>query len=512
MAIDGWRDALGSVGLPRLENQAHLYVQAGQKEAGEKLKTLQLPSVRLENDRAIDCFRRTITDMRIGGIIVTKDPANCRLAQYLAWPCVEASACLDESPGSKGGRIALLDIGAASAWHPTQLVMLATQLAERRCTPVVVFCGSGETEEDRMATRSLREATLEVSPETSSPIRHCRQYSFSLTTGTQGRVLEEPEKRFWRELLARRVADQVSVRRPCCVSVAGEYDAERLYAAIRGELAAQGELTGPEHSLMVLRPWDEREKDQITGLKAGLIIEFTQKVRGHQRGARVKIKEVLAGGSELIVTDAGGYNSTLILTATRHYKVYDESPLAIRVGEYVRTTVKRGIGATKRLNPNRPYRVDRVTSGHLLLKGGAKIPRDYGHLEYAYVAPEDRLESLRYRGGILVVVADDRYESLVSLPTTLSAAGARKPVVVLTANAMLLSYYADIPIKRIKHVSLADVMAEAAARRSLDLATPDESLSPSDAPVLPSYGDPLPKVHRTPPAPEFDDPMIITIT
>lgn len=135
----------------------------------------------------------------------------------------------------------------------------------------------------------------------------------------------------------------------------------------------------------------EAQRGDARHYQPGLVVQFTQKAKGFENGARAGVVAVSAAGVE-VVNDQGR-NVMLPLDQAGRFQVYGESRIGLAVGEKIRITQNgftvpdNGKGKGHRLNNGALYEVAGFTkAGDIKLNNGWTVRRDYGHLAYGYCA------------------------------------------------------------------------------------------------------------------------------
>ena len=121
----------------------------------------------------------------------------------------------------------------------------------------------------------------------------------------------------------------------------------------------------------------------------GLVVQFTQKAKGFENGARAGVVAVSAAGVEVV--NHHGKNVMLPLDQAARFEVFRESQIGLAVGEKIRITKNgftvpdKGKGKGHKLNNGTLYEVTGFTkAGDITLNNGWTVRRDYGHLAYGY--------------------------------------------------------------------------------------------------------------------------------
>ena len=135
----------------------------------------------------------------------------------------------------------------------------------------------------------------------------------------------------------------------------------------------------------------EAQRGDARQYQPGLVVQFTQKAKGFENGARAGVVAVSAAGVEVV--NHHGKNVMLPLDQAARFQVYREGQIALAVGEKIRITQNGftvpddGKGKGHRLNNGALYEVAGITkAGDIKLNNGWTVRRDYGHLAYGYCA------------------------------------------------------------------------------------------------------------------------------
>ncbi|WP_437207109.1 MobF family relaxase [Planctomicrobium sp. SH664] len=162
-------------------------------------------------------------------------------------------------------------------------------------------------------------------------------------------------------------------------------------AQIRDGLRQRGVLSEDEQSvkqLVSLNLSEAQKGEPVTYLdQDNLIVQFHQNVvGGFNRGERWRVAGVFDGRVELT-----SLNSTdrkfLPADVADRFEVYRETELKLSIGDQVRFTLGGTAHDSQRRIAN--GRLDEIKEidpeGHLILKSGMTVHRDYGHLDLGYV-------------------------------------------------------------------------------------------------------------------------------
>ncbi len=147
-----------------------------------------------------------------------------------------------------------------------------------------------------------------------------------------------------------------------------------IVSELRGQLKARGHIQGRELPLLQLcnANLTEAERRDGVNVQPGDVLEFHQNAKGFRKGMRVVV--------------AADQKSPLDLAERFH--LFRPHILQVAVGDIVRIT-KNGTTADgkHRLNNGTRYTVKRFTkSGDLVLGNGWVVAKEFGHLDYGYVA------------------------------------------------------------------------------------------------------------------------------
>lgn len=168
-------------------------------------------------------------------------------------------------------------------------------------------------------------------------------------------------------------------------------EANAVTEKIRTGLKEKGLLTDQELKIPQLKSLNlsEAEKGQAITYsdQENLIVQFHQNVKGGiKRGDRYRVDGVEA--EQVSITSLDGQSSkTLPREMADRFEVYRESTLNVAVGDKVRFSLGGTAKDGKRRIAN--GRLDEVKAinkaGHLVLKSGMTVDKDYGHIALGYV-------------------------------------------------------------------------------------------------------------------------------
>jgi len=196
------------------------------------------------------------------------------------------------------------------------------------------------------------------------------------------------------ELLAEKYLESKAGKQSPLIIAPTHAEAGAVTEKIRDGLRAKGRLTSQEHEQQVpqLRSLNlsEAEKGESTTYsdRDGLIVQFHQNVKGgFQRGDRYRVSGVRNDHVELKALNGTSITKRLPREATDRFEVYRESTLGISVGDKVRFSLGGTAKDGKRRISN--GRLDEIKAinqeGHLVLKSGMTVDKNYGHIDLGYV-------------------------------------------------------------------------------------------------------------------------------
>lgn len=171
-------------------------------------------------------------------------------------------------------------------------------------------------------------------------------------------------------------------------------EGNRVTDLIRQGLRHSGHLRGEERETERLQSLGltEAERRDPAQYRQGLVIQFQGSSAGFRAGERGTVEDVTGG--VVCVRRRDGACTNLPLEAAARFDVFEPSTLGVHVGEQIRITRNGKATAGQRLNNGAVYRVRGFTSGgDIRLDNGWEIPRDYGHLAYAYTSTSHTAQS-----------------------------------------------------------------------------------------------------------------------
>jgi len=152
-------------------------------------------------------------------------------------------------------------------------------------------------------------------------------------------------------------------------------EGDRLTKEVRRQLREQGTLKGKEHRLQILASahLTEAERGDSSSYVVGRnILVFHQNAKGFKRGQRVEVTS----------------DASLPLDQRQRFDVFRKGELSIASGDLVRIT-RNGysLDGKHRLDNGMVYQIKGFDKeGHIVLKNGWTISKDYGFLDYGHVS------------------------------------------------------------------------------------------------------------------------------
>lgn len=174
-------------------------------------------------------------------------------------------------------------------------------------------------------------------------------------------------------------------------------EGDKVTAAIRDELKAEGRIDTDERQFLSLRPLNltEAERGDKRAYIGGEIVQFMQNTKRFKRGERV---QVTGSDSEGVhITRADGSADLLSLNDAKKFAIYSKDKVALAAGDKLRVTLngyleqeaRRGAWGRKakdRINNGSIYEVGGFTKGgDIKLTNGFVIPKNYGGITHGYV-------------------------------------------------------------------------------------------------------------------------------
>jgi conjugative relaxase-like TrwC/TraI family protein len=166
-------------------------------------------------------------------------------------------------------------------------------------------------------------------------------------------------------------------------------EGERLTIELRERLKARG-VIGKERGFMARKGtgWTDAQKGDSRNFQPGIVVEFSQNVRGFTKGDKAV---VVRGGRDVQLLKRDGTQAVLPEGSTEHFEVYRSFALAIGKGDRIRITKngtlksdKPGRGA--KINNGDIFTVEGFSKeGDIRLEKGKLLPKDYGHFTTGYV-------------------------------------------------------------------------------------------------------------------------------
>jgi conjugative relaxase-like TrwC/TraI family protein len=148
-------------------------------------------------------------------------------------------------------------------------------------------------------------------------------------------------------------------------------EADRITAAIRDRLRAQGKLTG-ERTVNVWIPahLTGAQKADPTEYEPGDLIQFHQNAKGYKKGSRLVVGEGTVAPTDL----------------AQRFEVYRGTRLALAAGDRVRVTAGGKSTDGRKFSNGSLFTVQGFSRrGDIIVDGGRVIDRDFGHLTHGYV-------------------------------------------------------------------------------------------------------------------------------
>jgi len=172
-------------------------------------------------------------------------------------------------------------------------------------------------------------------------------------------------------------------------------EADKVTAAIREELRAQGRIGKTEREFTTLRPlnFTEAQRADARDYQPGQVVQFHQNARGFKRGERVTVTGM--DGADVQVRSTAGRTVSLPLNEAKKFQVYATQTLPVAAGDKLRITMngftretRRGLlgKGGDRLNNGSIYEVAGLTkAGDIRLTNGFTVQKDYGGLTHGFV-------------------------------------------------------------------------------------------------------------------------------
>jgi conjugative relaxase-like TrwC/TraI family protein len=174
-------------------------------------------------------------------------------------------------------------------------------------------------------------------------------------------------------------------------------EGEKVSAAIRDELKAEGRIGDDERQFLSLRPLNltEAERGDKRAYFGGEVVQFMQNGKDFKRGERVQVT-----GSDdkgVHITRADGSADMLPLNEAKKFAIYGKNKVALAAGDKLRVTMngllereaRRGVFGKKakdRIDNGAIYQVEGFTKGgDIKLTNGFVIPKNYGGITHGYV-------------------------------------------------------------------------------------------------------------------------------
>ncbi|WP_417850302.1 MobF family relaxase [Thalassoglobus sp.] len=193
------------------------------------------------------------------------------------------------------------------------------------------------------------------------------------------------------ELLASKYIEAKSGKQSPLIIAPTHAEAGAVTEKIRSGLREKGQLTEQEQKIPQLKSMNLSEAEKAEAVtysdRDGLIVQFHQNVKGgFKRGERYRVDTVQ--DQQVRLTSMDGHTAkTLPRDMADRFEVYRESTLGIAVGDKVRFSLGGTAKDGKRRIAN--GRLDEVNAinheGHLILKSGMTVDKNYGHLDLGYV-------------------------------------------------------------------------------------------------------------------------------
>jgi conjugative relaxase-like TrwC/TraI family protein len=148
-------------------------------------------------------------------------------------------------------------------------------------------------------------------------------------------------------------------------------EGDRITAAIRQELAAQGKL-GEEHELAAFVPLHltEAERGEASSYLPGDMLQFHQNAKGFRSGTRLRVGA-----------------APLPLAQGARFQAYRATTLKFAAGDRLRVTANgKTTDGRHRLNNGALFTIKEFTrEGHIVVDNGWVIGKDFGHVAHGYV-------------------------------------------------------------------------------------------------------------------------------
>jgi conjugative relaxase-like TrwC/TraI family protein len=155
--------------------------------------------------------------------------------------------------------------------------------------------------------------------------------------------------------------------------------------AVREKLREVGKLKGEDHTLTRLTNLQltEAQRGDPRSYEPGQVVQFTQHAAGYRRGERVTV--LRRDCDKVLIQTGGRATKELPLKEAERFQLYKTEPLTLSAGDRIRITQNRFAKSGQRLNNGSLHNVTRITSeGDIVLKNGAVLPKQFGHLTHGY--------------------------------------------------------------------------------------------------------------------------------
>lgn len=189
--------------------------------------------------------------------------------------------------------------------------------------------------------------------------------------------------------VARDYCGTVRAGRSCVVVAPTHAEGEQITDLIRAELKRSGTLGPSERVVPRHRDlnWTEGQKQDPARYGAGHVVRFQRRVGAFKGGEPYRVLRRDKNG-RVLVQGLGPRDRprALPLNKSASFAVFEEGLLRLAAGDQVRFTRNgRSHGEKHRLDNGSVHRVAGFTKdGHIRLKNGRVVSRDYAHLAHAY--------------------------------------------------------------------------------------------------------------------------------
>jgi conjugative relaxase-like TrwC/TraI family protein len=224
-------------------------------------------------------------------------------------------------------------------------------------------------------------------------------------------------------------------------------EGQDVTAAIREKLRDSGVIKGDEKTYRQLIDlgWTKTQRGMAERYEPGMVVQFTNHVRGFARGGRWEVASVDREHGRVQVRDGDGKEQLLPMNRADRFAVCAQRSLELAEGDRIRITrngaaVNRKTASSGRTTEHRLmngslYGIRRVLpDGSLELSNGWVIDRDFGHIAHGYCQTSHAVQG-KSADRVLVAQSSESFAASSPEQFYVSCSRAKESLTVYTDSA-----------------------------------------------------------------------------